>query len=216
MWTAKLMFEGKNALIGSRTFKHKVNLFAFPLSYSYLKKWIIVSVTGILIGEEKSKKRFIIDLKKSDRVINLELNEDFLIATIREPIFSKTIYNKDIIHLSPALLDENGNETINIASFNKKQLVKAVSTLEKTYKTKVYFIEERKIKNISVMRENPELTEKQKKALEIAIKHGYYEYPRQIELEKLARLMNICFSTYQAHLRKAEQKLIPFFFERTK
>jgi len=214
MWTAKISFDGKNALIGSKTLKHKVNFFGFPLSYSYQKNCIIVHITGILTGKEKNKKEFIKDFKKAERLINLEVNGDFFIGTIKEPLLAKDVYNKEIIHLAPALIDENGNETINIGSFKKQNIIKAITILEKHYKAKLHSVEERKVKSISIIKEHPELTDKQKNALELAIKHGYYNYPRKIKLKKLAKLMKISYSTYQAHLRKAEQKLIPFFFEK--
>ncbi len=212
MWTAKISFDGSKALIGSRTLKHKVNIFAFPLSYFYQKNWIIVNITGILLGEEKNKQTFIKDLKKSPRLINLEFNKDFFIATIKEPAYAKTLYNKNIIHLSPALIDENGQETINTASFNKKQLSKAITTLEKSFETKIHYIQEKKIKNISIIKQNPELTDKQKQAINLAIKHHYYDYPRKIDIKQLAKLSKLSFSTFHAHLRKAEQKLLPYLF----
>jgi len=212
MWCCRLAFDGSKALIGSRTLKHKVNVFAFPLSYFYEKNYIILNATGILLGKEKNKKAFIKDFKKADRLVNLELNEDFFIMTIKEPIYAKTIYNKNIIHLAPALIDENGKETINIACFEKKQLSKAIETLEKAFETKVYYIQEKKIKNISVIKQNPELTDKQKQAMSLAIKNGYYEYPRKTSIEELAKLSSLSFSTFHAHLRKAEQKLLPFYF----
>jgi len=205
-------FDGSKALIGSRTLKHKVNIFAFPLSYTYKKNWIIVNITGILLGKEKNKKAFISDLRKAGRLINLEFNKDFFIGTIREPIYSKTLYNKDIIHLAPALIDENGKETVNAGSFNKKQLSEAIETLEKSFEAKIHYIQEKKIKNISIMQENPDLTDKQKQAMNLAIKHGYYNYPRKTDVKKLAKLSGLSFSTFHAHLRKAEQKLLPFFF----
>ena len=60
---------------------------------------------------------------------------------------------------------------------------------------------------------NPHLTVKQKKAFELAVNNGYYEYPRKITLSQLASILGISFSTYQKHLRKAEQKILPFFFK---
>lgn len=212
MWTARLSFDGSKALIGSRTLKHKVNIFAFPLSWFYQKNRIIVNITGILLGKERNKKTFIKDLKKAERLINLEFNKDFFIGTIKEPLFAKTLYNKDIIHLAPALIDEQGIETITIGCFLKQQLNKAVETLEKSFKTKIHYIQKKKIKNISIMQENPELTDKQKQAMNLAIKNGYYAYPRKTSIEKLAKLSKLSFSTFHAHLRKAEQKLLPFFF----
>lgn len=212
MWTAKVSFDGSRALIGSRTLKHKVNLFAFPLSYFYEKEWIVVNSSGILVGENNNKKKFISDLKKQPRLVNIELNGDFLIATIKEPMFVKTIYNKNVIHLAPALFDENGKETIEIGCFDKKHLNKAIETLEKHFNAKIIYIQERKINNIAVIKQTPELTEKQKQAMHLAIKQGYYNYPRKTSIEELAKLSKLSFSTFHAHLRKAEQKLIPFSF----
>jgi predicted DNA binding protein len=60
----------------------------------------------------------------------------------------------------------------------------------------------------------PKLTNKQKQALDLAMKYDYYEYPRKIKLEKLAKFMKISLSTYQAHLRKAERKILPFVIKR--
>ncbi|MDD5191596.1 MAG: helix-turn-helix domain-containing protein [Candidatus Nanoarchaeia archaeon] len=214
MWAAKITFDGSNALIGSRTLKHKVNLFAFPLSYFYERNHIVVNITGNLLGKEKNKRDFVRDFKKADRLVNLEFNEDFFIGTIKEPTFAKTLYNKDIIHLSPALIDENGQEILNIACFKKEKLAKAINTLEKTYEAKINYIEERKIKNISIIKQNPELTNKQKQAMSLAIKNGYYNYPRKIDIQQLAKLSKLSFSTFHAHLRKAEQKLLPFYFKK--
>ena len=55
--------------------------------------------------------------------------------------------------------------------------------------------------------------EKQKQAIELAIKRGYYTSPRKISLQELAKISKLSFSTFQVHLRKAEEKLIPFYFE---
>ena len=46
------------------------------------------------------------------------------------------------------------------------------------------------------------LTDKQKEAMGLAIKHGYYEYPRKIDVQDLARESKLSFSTFHAHLRK--------------
>jgi len=105
-------------------------------------------------------------------------------------------------------------KTLTIGTFDKKILDKLIINLEKLYKLKIHYIQERKIKNISIIKENPELTKKQKKAIEIAIKNGYYNYPRKTSVKELAKISKLSFSTFQAHLRKAEKKLIPFYFEK--
>jgi hypothetical protein len=52
------------------------------------------------------------------------------------------------------------------------------------------------------------LTEKQKKVLMVAYKLGYYDIPRRINSEELAKKLNIGSSTFGEHLRKAERSLI--------
>jgi len=59
----------------------------------------------------------------------------------------------------------------------------------------------------------PELTQKQKRALEIAINNGYYDYPKKIKMEKLAKIMGVSYSTYQQHLKTAEGKIVPSIYK---
>ena len=52
------------------------------------------------------------------------------------------------------------------------------------------------------------LTEKQREVLIAAYKLGYYDIPRRINSEKLAKKLNIGSSTLGEHLRKAERRLL--------
>ena len=55
-----------------------------------------------------------------------------------------------------------------------------------------------------------ELSEKQKKSLDIAIKNGYYAFPRKINLNQLAKIARISKQSFQESLCRAENKLIPY------
>lgn len=52
------------------------------------------------------------------------------------------------------------------------------------------------------------LTEKQRRVLITAYKFGYYDLPRRIGSEELARKLNLVKSTFVAHRRKAERRLL--------
>ncbi|MHB9285948.1 helix-turn-helix domain-containing protein [Halobacteriales archaeon Cl-PHB] len=52
------------------------------------------------------------------------------------------------------------------------------------------------------------VTDRQLAALRLALERGYYEQPRQTSLRELADQTAVARSTYEEHLRKAENKLL--------
>ncbi|MEF8799638.1 MAG: helix-turn-helix domain-containing protein [Halolamina sp.] len=53
-----------------------------------------------------------------------------------------------------------------------------------------------------------EVTDRQLAALQLALESGYYEQPRRTSLRALADRTSVARSTYEEHLRKAENKLL--------
>ena len=53
-----------------------------------------------------------------------------------------------------------------------------------------------------------DLTDRQLAALQLALERGYYEQPRKTSLRELADRTAVARSTYEEHLRKAENKLL--------
>ena len=53
-----------------------------------------------------------------------------------------------------------------------------------------------------------DVTDRQLAALQLALEHGYYEQPRQTSLRELADRTSVARSTFEEHLRKAENKLL--------
>ena len=211
MWVSQISFDCSNALLGKIASNNKVSLVGYPLSSFQKRKEIIVNIAGTIFGKEIDKKSFFKELNESNRIIDFEVNGDFLVGTIKEPSISMEFYTKDIFHIAPVVISEN-IETMTLGSFRKESLIKAIEFFEKMHNAKIKYIKNKKIKNISIIKQNPDLTDKQKEAMGLAIKHGYYEYPRKIDVQDLARESKLSFSTFHAHLRKAEQKLMPFFF----
>ncbi|WP_336326350.1 helix-turn-helix domain-containing protein [Halovenus sp. HT40] len=52
------------------------------------------------------------------------------------------------------------------------------------------------------------LTDRQLAALQLALENGYYEQPRDSSLREIAGRTSVAKSTYEEHLRKAENKLL--------
>ena len=122
MWVAKIKFSSKGTLMGTKTEKCQVNLFGFPLSYFYKKDYILVQIAGTILGKRENIEKFFSELKKEKRVVNFEIKENFFIGTIKEPVYTKPLYNPKIIHISPALISDKGYEIVNVGSFEKKHL----------------------------------------------------------------------------------------------
>ena len=54
----------------------------------------------------------------------------------------------------------------------------------------------------------PSLSEGQKRALSLAVDHGYYEIPRGATTGDIAEEMDVSRRTFEEHLRRAENKII--------
>ncbi len=211
MWVLKLKSKTGKFFLGNCAIKYNIDLIGYPLSYYKDKKYLYLTTAGYIIGEEKNKKKLLKDIKKLKEVVNLEFHNDFGIVTTRQPLYTEPIYNPKLIILRPMFLSHDGYHIWEIASWDKKSLLKIIKIAKKYHKAEILKLKQEKVKRISFTTIFPGLSDKQKKAFELAILKGYYSYPRKIKLIELAKLMKISYSTFQEHLRRAEEKLIPSF-----
>lgn len=58
---------------------------------------------------------------------------------------------------------------------------------------------------------SPSLSPKQREALELAVKYGYYEQPREKSLQEIAQIEGIPTSTLQYRVTNAERRVIELF-----
>jgi len=228
MWITKFkVFDEKNSLsIILR--KNKVKVYYYPVNH-YIKINRVYFVTICLIkGEEVNKRRYFRDLngikdaKQGRRLEFLEKEGDFFIMitslSINQELklFVSVAYNPSLIHLKPVIWEENGWEEFEVASADRKDLERLIDAGQSKYKLEILEFKDRKIKNFGFLTMFPEITEKQKNALEFALNNGYYEYPRKTSLDKLAKKTGLAFSTFQAHVRKAENRILKFAIEAMK
>lgn len=216
MWISKFRVYDEEGVYSKIATKLKVEVYGYPLNYYFDKKYYYFVAIGFVSGDVKTKNKFIEELKKDKRVHKLEENDSFFVCITKETItkeaerFVHLFYNPLIIRLKPSIIYKDGWEENEIACFDRKIIEEIIHASEKKHKLKLSYIKQTKIKNIGILNIFPELSEKQKKAVELAVENGYYEYPRKTEVQKLAKLSNLSFSTFQEHLRRAEKKLIPF------
>lgn len=216
MWVAKIKLNGENAIIGSRCKKFNVSVSGYPISTFYDSKTIHIYTAYFIFGEDTNIKAFIKDLRKDDKVLHIENKGNFIISQIKEPAKHACAYHHSIIHLKPLIIKENGIEFWVLGSWNKEYLNNFLNLIEKSHNGELLSVKKEKINNFSIISMRTELTNNQEKAVESAMRNGYYNYPRDIEIKKLANLNKISYSTYHAHLRKAEKKLLQCLFNQNK
>ncbi len=209
MWVLKLKLPSGKQFMGRMAVKHNLSLTGYPLSYWKDKKWIYLIAAGFIFGDDKNKKSFIRDAKKQEDLVEIEVNKEFIVSITKQPLFSEPVYNPKIIRTKPVIINKDGFHIWDLASFDRKCLVEVLNFAEKYLDAEVLKFKEEKISNISLTRVLPELTDNQKRAMEIAINSGYYNYPKKVNMKTLAKKMGISYSTYQAHLKKAEGKIVP-------
>jgi predicted DNA binding protein len=204
-----LKLGAENQFLGSLASKSKVSFSGYPLSYWKDRKNLYVVMAGVAIGEEKDKNALFKEIKQLKDVVDFERSKDFAILVTKQPLFSEPVYDPRIIRPNPAVISKDGYHIWDLASFDRKALEKVWSFAQKHLKARLLTFKEEKISNISFTRLLPELTDKQKIAMDLAVDNGYYGFPKSINMEKLAKMMKVSYSTYQAHLKKAESKILP-------
>lgn len=222
MWQTKFLVYDEKGVYSTRAKKFKIDIYGYPINYYSDKKYFYFVAIGFLEGEEKIKDSFIKDLEKDKRVHKIEYNKSFFICVTKETKnresqrFVHLFYNPLLIRLKPTVIHVDGWEENEVGCFERKHLDEIFKVSEKKYKLKLKYIKQAKIENIGILNVFPKLTDKQKTAIELAVKEGYYEYPRKTEVQKLAKFSKLSFSTFQEHLRRAENKLLPFSVKKAK
>jgi predicted DNA binding protein len=181
------------------------------------KSEMISSSLHYASGEEAKVKGFIADLKRDPKVILAE--EKGRMFFLLEKADSKAVkfFNPKLIFIKPVLLDKNGWETWEVGSWDKKIVSDFVNSVKKEMpESKLIKFVRTKLDQVFFPKLMPDLTEKQKRALELAVEQGFYQTPRKIGLRKLAEIMGVSLSTFEQHLQAAESKMMPNMLEYSK
>lgn len=209
MWIAKIKLKHK-CMLGDRCKRFKVTLQSVAFSVFKEKGNTITSSMHYMSGVPKNIDNFVKDLKKDKKVIKIERKGNTFFLLEKAEIKAVAFYTPKIIFIKPVLVNSDGYEIWEIGSWEKEEVSRFINNVERQIKDfhllKFYQIA---INTVFFPKLMPQLTDKQKQAVELAIEEGYYKTPRKIGLRKLAKLMGVSLATFEQHLRSAEEKLIP-------
>ena len=211
MWIAKFKNLHKTCIIAPLCKKYNVTDYVYLLNSWQKKNKFYYTELHFLEGEEKDKKKFIRDFKKNSTIVKFEIKGsqiftfNYLTSKDLKKYFS--VFNPELIYIKPVVQRIDGFEDWELACWNKKPLIDIMKIPD--FKMELISIEWKKGFDIFLPRIQSKIPEKQKQAMNLAIKNGYYNYPRKINLDELAKIKKVSKQTFQENLRKAENKLIP-------
>jgi len=164
-----------------------------------------------LHGKEEDKKQFIESLKHDSFIKDMDVKGNQVYVLIEGEDAITHAFDASLFFTRPVLLKE-GYEYWSLGSWNKESLMEFYSKVKKIASIEILKIKE-EMPSVFIQHTIPKLTDKQRYAIELAIEHGYYEHPRRISVEGLAKLSKTPRSTFQDHLRIAESKLMKLLIE---
>jgi len=212
MWIAKFKNWHKTCLIRPLCMKYNVTDFVYLLNSWTKGKKFYYTELHILEGEEENKNKFIKEFKKDKSIVKFELegNQIFTlnVLTSKNSNIYFGVFDRRLIYVKPVIQRTDGFEDWEIACWDKKPLMNIMNN--PYFDMNLIYVKEVRGANLFLPQIQPEISEKQKNALNIAIKNGYYNFPRKNDLNKLSRIAKVSKQTFQENLRKAENKLIPF------
>jgi predicted DNA binding protein len=214
MWLLKLSLQ-HNCIIGNRCKQFHCTSAGYALDSfkeaGYMHYLHFEKIEG------KNAAAFLQDLKQDSHVVHFEANNNtaFFIYKTKETgtmPAQMSLSAKKVFHVKPIFVDKEGIEHWEVATWNREDINSFISYLKKSTHNLVSFKIDKIVKttlnDIFFPTVMPSLTAHQKKALDIAITEGYYDYPRHSELEMLSKIMGVSLSTYREHLRKAEKVML--------
>ncbi len=210
MWIAKLRIK-HDCWISTLTSKFKVTVVGGPLnSYSekgkhYHNNWHATS------GEEEEVKMFYAALHKQPMVKKMVVRGNQVFSLVEGRDFIAIDFDRSFFFIKPVVMKE-GFEYWEIGSWERSKLMGFYHKIQKFASVEILKLK-RDFPSVFIQHSLPKLTAKQRRAFEVAKEEGYYEYPRRVSVEELAKIAGVPRTTFQSHLRKAECKLLDVVVE---
>lgn len=213
MWMLKFTASTDNTKVGSLAAKHRVVVQLYPLLTNRVKGHSEIQFYGIVFGPDENKQTFLQDFSALSEVLKVRQYDDSFIFKYREKEHHVNFYNPEVLFIEPWTLDGvNRVHRMTLGAWSRSHLVEVYNNIKEHHDTRLLSLKISRMKAPALVFCNvrPPLTSQQRMALDLAIQNGYYEHPRNVSVKELAEMAKLSFSTFQAHLRKAEKRIIPY------
>jgi predicted DNA binding protein len=216
MWTLKMKFWHDGSTIIPYAVQYGLTFLTYPLNR--FEKNGVMSLTSahIVLGEKEKIELYKKEIEKDKRLNNLEMEGNMVVYTIvakKGASHLQMYLSPELIFVKPIMVKPDGLEYLEVAALRKQVLTDFLKIAQKWVHIELQKISKEKIRDLYVPHLMPDITESQKKAITLAYKNGYYSFPKKMDIARLAEIAGLSPSTFQEHLRRAEQKLVPFFLE---
>lgn len=208
MWVANFELR-HDCIVGRRCVKYGMSAKDIILT-RYMENGVNTFITlSTLSGRIRDINKFLIDLKKDKTILGFEHKGNTLLMKSTNQNMISQFYDNRIFFINPALNATDGHEEWLVGSWDNdvlRSFVHNVKRISDDFELKQ--LTNQKVDSVYFAKVGPQLSPQQKSVFEMAINHGYFDWPRRTNMRKLAERANISVSTFQEHLRKAEAKLI--------
>ena len=140
MWYLKFKLRHSDCILAPLVEKYNLSVEFYPLGHYIKGNHVYVSAIHTAKGREEDIKKYVLDLKKNERVVRIEVSK-VIFTLVRESLSKKTyqtIYNPKLIYVSPGHNTADGYESWEIACWERKPLEDLIKAMEEA-KTTLYF-----------------------------------------------------------------------------
>ncbi len=214
MWICHLKVGHENCIYLTNSSKFNVVIAMYPLNSYTEGKYRYHTNVNILSGRKHDVEKFVEAVKKDKRCIEFSGSGNVYLSYMRmeSSDYHTTNYYTPKIFLLKPIVHKEGKEDWFFGAWERDIITEMIGEFKKHFNVELLSIKQKDFTDIFIPQVMPKMTEKQKQALQLAIKEGYYDYPRRTDLVKLAKMMKVSHVTFREHLKKAESKIIPHIF----
>ncbi|MBU1197187.1 helix-turn-helix domain-containing protein [Candidatus Micrarchaeota archaeon] len=208
MWVARLKVWHANSYTAEKTARLNASYLVYNLNAFEHNGETWIARVAFVSGPDADK---LIEMFYNDTrlVVEQVKGRQVFFSHLAKSAFHHGLLDKHVFFLKPNIAIR-GEEYWTVASYRKKNIQDLVEKLNGNKKVSRCEMLSLKPEPVDVFEAGlfEHLTDKQKWAYQSAFRYGYYRYPREHDVEEIAKKLGVPESTFREHLRKAESKLL--------